>query len=198
MSRQPVDKPVTDHDKLAVFGWWKEHIARCGCGEPPCPVGRLILDAANGLENLEKADEDDGAADAAGHGADGDHPLRDHHPRVLGEHLADHRLPAGDSGDLARAEGGEVSRFLYQQVPDGMTEAEAAIAYDEWLASFSTAEDRIMMMCRESRHVMNWFPPYSSGAGDMIEDLMNDLRECWGLPRREVADWWWNRKEGER
>jgi hypothetical protein len=64
--------------------------------------------------------------------------------------------------------------------------------YENYMNHLPTTEARIMMALRESRYISDWFPPTSSGAGDMIEDLMDDLREEWGLPRRN-GDWWWNK-----
>lgn len=58
-----------------------------------------------------------------------------------------------------------------------------------------STEVDVMMALRESRLVTDWFPPESSGAGDLIEELMNKLREEWGLPARPYfsQEWEWNR-----
>ena len=51
--------------------------------------------------------------------------------------------------------------------------------YSKWIDSLPTAEQRIMAVMRESRFVTDWFPAYSSGAGDLIEDMLDDLRREW-------------------
>jgi hypothetical protein len=45
--------------------------------------------------------------------------------------------------------------------------------------AFSTVQLRIEMMLRESRYITDQFPPYSSGAGDLVEHLLEELRVEW-------------------
>ncbi|HEV2172157.1 MAG TPA: hypothetical protein VGR71_01255 [Nitrospira sp.] len=51
--------------------------------------------------------------------------------------------------------------------------------YSKWIDGRPTAEARVESIMRESRFVTNWFPAYSSGAGDLIADLLDDLRTEW-------------------
>jgi len=65
--------------------------------------------------------------------------------------------------------------------------------YDEFIKSFDSIEQKIMMILRESRYIANWYPSYSSGAGDGIEYLMDELRTEWGLPEVGFGNWWWDK-----
>lgn len=48
--------------------------------------------------------------------------------------------------------------------------------YVELVRMQPTAREAITLALRESRFVSYWFPPYSSGAGDMIESWMEELK----------------------
>lgn len=54
--------------------------------------------------------------------------------------------------------------------------------YCEFVRMQPTAEEAIKLALRESRFVSSWFPPYSSGAGDMIESWMEELKTEWLSP----------------
>jgi hypothetical protein len=41
------------------------------------------------------------------------------------------------------------------------------------------AEDAIELILRTSPYVTDLFPPFSSGAGDLVENLMDELRAQW-------------------
>lgn len=63
-------------------------------------------------------------------------------------------------------------------------------AYDEKVQSVQreqSVEAAISLVLRESRYVTGWFPPYSSGAGDMIEYWLMDLRDEWRRQDREAG-----------
>jgi hypothetical protein len=63
----------------------------------------------------------------------------------------------------------------------------SADAYDaevERLAHGESVQAAVMFILRESRYVTEWFPPYSSGATDLIERWLASLREEW---RRQDA-----------
>jgi len=49
--------------------------------------------------------------------------------------------------------------------------------YDIYVRELPTARERVTAALRESRFVTGWFPPYSSGATDMIEKMLEDLEE---------------------
>jgi hypothetical protein len=51
--------------------------------------------------------------------------------------------------------------------------------YDVYINSIPSVKDKVMLIMRESRYVTGWFPPYSTGATDFIEDLLADLRAEW-------------------
>jgi len=51
--------------------------------------------------------------------------------------------------------------------------------YCDFVRSQPTAEEAISLALRESRFVSYLFPPYSSGAGDMIEYWLERLKEEW-------------------
>jgi hypothetical protein len=65
--------------------------------------------------------------------------------------------------------------------------------YDAYIKDLPHAEARVMMALRESRYVNGWFPAHSSGSGDAVEHMLNELRREWGLPEKFNEDWWWNR-----
>jgi hypothetical protein len=54
--------------------------------------------------------------------------------------------------------------------------------YDEYLRGLPTAEARLFLALRESRYVSYWFPPYSSGASDMIDAWLSELKREWEIP----------------
>jgi len=51
--------------------------------------------------------------------------------------------------------------------------------YANRVNAFPTAALRVEMILRESRYVTDRFPPYSSGAGDLAENLLQELRAEW-------------------
>ena len=51
--------------------------------------------------------------------------------------------------------------------------------YCEFVRMQPTAYEVITLALRESRFVSYWFPPYSSGATDMIESWMEELKTEW-------------------
>ena len=51
--------------------------------------------------------------------------------------------------------------------------------YDNWINTMPTAEERISAALRESRFVTGWFPAYSSGATDLIEQMLKDMKQEW-------------------
>lgn len=61
---------------------------------------------------------------------------------------------------------------------------------DEYIefVRMQSAEDAISLMMRESRFVAFFFPPYSSGAGDMIESWLEEMKADWeNQPKPESA-----------
>lgn len=60
--------------------------------------------------------------------------------------------------------------------------------YSKWIDGRPTAEARVESIMRESRFVTAWFPAYSSGAGDLIADLLDDLRTEWANASPEKVD----------
>lgn len=61
---------------------------------------------------------------------------------------------------------------------------EAYVAEVERVAREESVEAAISLIMRESRYVTTFFPAYASGAGDMIERWMEDLREEWARAAR--------------
>lgn len=57
--------------------------------------------------------------------------------------------------------------------------------YDAYLQSLPTIEQRISLALRESRYVSYWFPPYSSGATDLIDAWLTELKREWEIPAEE-------------
>lgn len=55
----------------------------------------------------------------------------------------------------------------------------------ERISGEESVEAAVMVMLRESRFVTYMFPPYSSGAGDLIGDWLENLR------------WEWRRADGQ-
>lgn len=51
--------------------------------------------------------------------------------------------------------------------------------YVNWINTMPAAEERISAVMRESRFITSWFPAYSSGAGDLIEQMLKDLKREW-------------------
>lgn len=51
--------------------------------------------------------------------------------------------------------------------------------YCEFVRMQPTAEEAIKLALRESRFVTYWFPSYSSGAGDMIDSWIRDMKTDW-------------------
>ena len=65
-----------------------------------------------------------------------------------------------------------------------------AFEYDDFMQDLPTVQLRVMYALRESRYIMNWFPPYSSGAGDSIDHLIKDLKAEWGVDYDDDKDSW--------
>jgi hypothetical protein len=55
--------------------------------------------------------------------------------------------------------------------------------YIEHVRMQPTAEEAIKLALRESRFVSCFFPPYSSGATDMIDRWMDELKMDWETQR---------------
>jgi hypothetical protein len=66
----------------------------------------------------------------------------------------------------------------------GSPDEETAREYNRSINALrvTDAPRAVAQILRQSRVVMDWFPPSSSGAGDLAEILINELREAWGLP----------------
>lgn len=62
--------------------------------------------------------------------------------------------------------------------------------YDDFIQDLPTVQLKIMYALRESRYIMAWFPPYSSGAGDSIDMLIKALKDEWGVEYNEDNDSW--------
>ena len=61
--------------------------------------------------------------------------------------------------------------------------------YDSWVRDQPTVQLRIMSALCESRYISNWFPPYSSGAGDMIHSLIRELKAEWKVEIEPGDEW---------
>lgn len=55
--------------------------------------------------------------------------------------------------------------------------------YYEAVNALPTAEERVAAVMRHSRYVNLFFPFGSSGAGDLIEEMLGELRDEWNRER---------------
>ena len=62
--------------------------------------------------------------------------------------------------------------------------------YDAWIRQQPSMQRQIMCALRESRYVAGFFPPYSSGAGDYIHDMIRALKDEWHVPYDPDKDEW--------